>query len=73
MVKLKRAGKSNTTQELQKKASERGYVTSAEILAAFPQAEEDLLQLEEFFVYLHDRGIDIYESEEEAEEEKKRA
>ena len=73
MVKLKRAGKSNTTQELLEKASERGYVTSAEILAAFPQAEEDLLQLEEFFVYLHDRGIDIYESEEEAEEERKRA
>ncbi|MEE8163580.1 MAG: sigma-70 family RNA polymerase sigma factor [Anaerolineae bacterium] len=56
-----------------KKASERGYITSNEILEAFPQAEEDLLQLEELFVYLHDRGIDIYESEEEAEEERKRA
>jgi len=58
---------------LLKKASERGYITSNEILEAFPQAEEDLLQLEELFVYLHDRGIDIYESEEEAEEERKRA
>jgi RNA polymerase primary sigma factor len=73
MAKLKRPGKSNTTQELLEKASERGYVTSTEILEAFPQAEEDLLQLEEFFVYLHDQGIDIYESEEEAEEERKRA
>jgi len=73
MVKLKRQGESNTTQELLEKASERGFVTSNEILDAFPQAEEDLLQLEEFFVYLHDRGIDIYESEEEAEEERKRA
>jgi RNA polymerase primary sigma factor len=73
MVKSKRQEESNTTQELLEKASERGYITSNEILEAFPQAEEDLLQLEEFFVYLHDQGIDIYESEEEAEEERKRA
>jgi len=73
MVKSQRQEESNTTQELLEKASERGYVTSTEILEAFPQAEEDLLQLEEFFVYLHDQGIDIYESEEEAEEERKRA
>lgn len=73
MVKSKRQEESNTTQELLEKASERGYITSTEILEAFPQAEEDLLQLEEFFVYLHDQGIDIYESEEEAEEERKRA
>ncbi len=73
MVQSKRQGESNTAQELLKKASERGYITSNEILEAFPQAEEDLLQLEELFVYLHDRGIDIYESEEEAEEERKRA
>lgn len=73
MVQSKRQGESNTTQELLKKASQRGYITSNEILEAFPQAEEDLLQLEELFVYLHDRGIDIYESEEEAEEERKRA
>ena len=73
MVQSKRQGESNTAQELLKKASERGYITSNEILEAFPHAEEDLLQLEELFVYLHDRGIDIYESEEEAEEERKRA
>lgn len=73
MVQSKRQGESNTAQELLKKASERGYITSNEILEAFPQAEEDLLQLEELFVCLHDRGIDIYESEEEAEEERKRA
>lgn len=64
---------SNTTQKLLEKASERGYITSNEILEAFPQAEKDLPQLEEFFVYLHDQGIDIYESEEEAEEERRKA
>ncbi len=74
MTQLKRReGESNTTQELLKKADKRGYVTSTEILEAFPQAEKDLPQLEEFFAYLHDQGIDIYESEEEAEEERRKA
>jgi RNA polymerase primary sigma factor len=58
---------------LLEKASKRGYITSNEILGVFPQVEEDLPQLEEFFACLHDQGIDIYESEEEAEEERKRA
>ncbi len=73
MAQSKRQEESNTTQELLKKASKRGYITSTEILEAFPQAEKDLPQLEEFFVYLHDQGIEIYESEEEAEEERKKA
>jgi RNA polymerase primary sigma factor len=73
MARLKRQKESNTTQELLEKASRRGYVTSSEILEAFPRAEKDLPQLEEFFAYLHDRGIEIYESEEEAEEERKKA
>jgi len=73
MTKSKCRGESNTTQKLLEKASKRGYVTSTEILEAFPQAEKNLPQLEEFFADLHDQGIDIYESEEEAEEERKKA
>jgi RNA polymerase primary sigma factor len=73
MTKSKGQGESNTTQKLLEKASKRGYVTSTEILEAFPQAEKNLPQLEEFFADLHDQGIDIYESEEEAEEERKKA
>jgi RNA polymerase primary sigma factor len=73
MTKSKRQGEPNTTQKLLEKASKRGYVTSTEILEAFPQAEKNLPQLEEFFADLHDQGIDIYESEEEAEEERKKA
>ena len=73
MAQSRRQKESNTTQELLKKASKRGYITSTEILAAFPQAEKDLPQLEELFVYLHDQDIEIYESEEEAEEERKKA
>ena len=73
MAQAKRQEESNTTQKLLEKASKRGYVTSSEILEAFPQAEKDLPQLEEFFADLHDQGIEIYESEEEAEEERKKA
>jgi RNA polymerase primary sigma factor len=73
MTKSKCQGELNTTQKLLEKASKRGYVTSTEILEAFPQAEKNLPQLEEFFADLHDQGIDIYESEEEAEEERKKA
>ena len=73
MTQSKGQEQSNRTQELLEKASKRGYITSTEILEAFPQAEKDLPQLEELFVYLHDRGIEIYESEEEAEEERKKA
>ena len=73
MAQSKRQEESNTTQKLLEKASKRGYITSSEILEAFPQAEKDLPQLEEFFTYLHDQGIEIYESEEEAEEERKKA
>ncbi len=73
MAQSKRREESNRTQELLERARERGYITSTEILQAFPQAETDLPQLEELFVYLHDQGIEIYESEEEAEEERKKA
>ena len=73
MAQSKRQEESNTTQKLLEKASKRGYITSSEILEAFPQAEKDLPQLEEFFTDLHDQGIEIYEREEEAEEERKKA
>ena len=63
----------NTARELLERATKRGYITSTEILEAFPQAEADIPQLEELFADLHDRGIPIYESEEEAEEERKKA
>ena len=73
MAQSKRQEESNTTQKLLEKASKRGYITSSEILEAFPQAERNLPLLEEFFTDLHDQGIEIYESEEEAEEERKKA
>jgi len=51
---------------LLEKAEKQGYLTFDDILAVLPEVEEDLAQLEDLLIALHERGIDIYESEEEA-------
>lgn len=51
-------------------ADEQGYITVDQILEAFPEAEEDLAQLEDLFAYLYDQGIEVYQSEEEIKDEK---
>ncbi len=49
---------------------ERGYVTLDEVMAVFPEAENDLDRLDEVFGMLMDAGIEIGEPpEEEGEEE----
>jgi len=54
-------------------AEEKGYLILDDILEAFPEAEEDLAQLEDLFAYLYAQGIEIYDSEEEAEEREAKA
>lgn len=49
-------------------AEDQGYLTINQILDVFPEAEEDLVQLGTLFAELHDRGVAIYDSVEEAEE-----
>ncbi len=44
-------------------AEEEGYLTLDQILEAFPEAEEDLADLEDFFTYLQQQGIQVVESE----------
>ncbi|MDY7042121.1 MAG: RNA polymerase sigma factor region1.1 domain-containing protein, partial [Chloroflexota bacterium] len=56
--------------ELLEKAEVQGYLTSDDVLEAFPEAEENLDQLEEVFSYLIESGIEIYENKAEAEAEK---
>jgi RNA polymerase primary sigma factor len=41
----------------------QGYLTLDDVLEAFPEAEENLDELEEVFIYLHDVGIAIHEDE----------
>jgi RNA polymerase primary sigma factor len=73
MEKLKLQGQSNKIQLLLDEADEQGYITLDNIMAVFPQAEEALPQLQDLFAYLYHQGIDIYDSEEEAEEERVKA
>jgi RNA polymerase primary sigma factor len=56
--------------ELLDQATERGYVTADDILTAFPEAEENLAQLEDLFEYFCAQGIEVYEDKAEASQEK---
>ena len=48
---------------------DKGYVTYSDILAAFPDAEKNIEQRDEVFVALTDAGIQVIESEDEAEDQ----
>ena len=56
-------------ESLLEKASSQGYLTIDDILEVYPEAEEDLAQLEELFIYLQNHDIPVYGDEEEAEQE----
>ena len=52
---------------------EHGFVTQEQIMALFPNAEEDLEALDELYAILNEEGIDVFESptsEEEKDTEK---
>jgi RNA polymerase primary sigma factor len=61
----------NLLDDLMHKATDRGYLTTDDLLIAFPEAEDNMSQLEEIFIQLINQGIEIYADEEEAEEEKR--
>jgi len=54
---------------LVQKAGDQGYLTSEDILEAFPEAEENIEQLEEVFIFLQEAGIDIEDEPMESEDE----
>ncbi len=45
------------------KGKQKGYLLHDEIIAAFPNAEQDIEGLDEFFSTLYEQGIDIVEQE----------
>jgi RNA polymerase primary sigma factor len=51
--------------ELLERAEMQGHLTLDDVLEAFPEAEENLDELEEVFIYFDDVGIDIQENERE--------
>ncbi len=69
MVKLAMEEELKIAPELLEKAREQGYLTPDDILEVFPEAEENLDQLEEIFSLLYEAGIEVYDSEQEVEKE----
>ncbi len=53
----------DTVAELLERAEIQGHLTLDDVLEAFPEAEENLDQLEAVFIYFQDAGIDIHEDE----------
>jgi len=68
MAKLKEEVKS--LDELLEQAIERGYVTFEDILMALPEAEENVAQIEGLFDYFDEQGVEVYDDEAEASQEK---
>jgi RNA polymerase primary sigma factor len=58
--------------ELMYKALSRGYLITDDLLTAFPEAEDNMAQLDEIFIQLINQGIEVYGDTEEAEEEKRK-
>jgi RNA polymerase primary sigma factor len=69
MEESKLEKQSHNIQWLLDEAEEKEYLTLDEILEMFPEAEEDLAQLEDLFAYLYEQGIEVRESEEVTGEE----
>jgi RNA polymerase primary sigma factor len=69
MEESKLEKQSHNIQWLLDETEEKEYLTLDEILEMFPEAEEDLAQLEDLFAYLYEQGIEVRESEEVAGEE----
>ncbi|MGD2177015.1 MAG: sigma-70 family RNA polymerase sigma factor [Anaerolineae bacterium] len=46
-------------------AEEQGYVTLEQIIEAFPEAEDDLAELEDLFTYFQEQDIRLVESEDD--------
>ncbi len=77
--KAAKSGKSKTAkaeaptsaEALIRKAEDQGYLNSSDILAVYPEAEENLTQLDDLFSYLQDRDINVVEDESESESDEK--
>jgi RNA polymerase primary sigma factor len=69
MSVLENESEMDIVSELLEKAEAKGYLTTDDVLEAFPEAEENLDQLEDVFIYLNDAGIEIYDDESEVGED----
>lgn len=51
--------------KLLEKGKKEGYVTQEEVLAYFPEAEEDIQKLDDLYTLFIEEGVDVFESVEE--------
>src|SRR6478672_7515406 len=56
-------GEHTMSATLLEKGKQKGYLLHDEIIAAFPNAEQDIESLDDFFSTLYEQGIDIVEQE----------
>ncbi len=54
-----------TVQDLIKKGKDQGFVTQDDILEIFPEAEVDVIALDELYTRLAEEGVDVFEIGEE--------
>ena len=71
MIEAQQKSETGVLDELMHKALVRGYLVTDDLLAAFPEAEENMAQLEEIFIQLINQGIEVYSDADEAEEERR--
>ncbi|GMR18921.1 MAG: RNA polymerase sigma factor RpoD [Patescibacteria group bacterium] len=64
MAKIKKAD-SPLIKKLLDKGKREGYVTQEEVLAYFPEAEEDIEKLDDLYTLFIEEGIDVFETAEE--------
>jgi RNA polymerase primary sigma factor len=62
-----------SAEALIRKAEEQGFLNSSDILSVYPEAEDNLTQLDDLFTYLQNRDIDVIEDESEETTDKKKA
>jgi RNA polymerase primary sigma factor len=70
-TELTEKDKQSAKQMLLSKAEQHGCLTLDDMMEAFPEAEENLAELEDLLIYLNEEGIQIVYDEEEAKEEVK--
>src|SRR5437868_14623091 len=59
-----------SAEALIRKAEEQGYLNSSDILAVYPEAEDNLAQLDDLFTYLQGRDIEVVEDESDDKKKK---
>ena len=58
-VEAKEENEVNVLDELMNKATANGYLTTDDLLSSFPEAEDNMAQLEEIFIQLINQGIEV--------------